>query len=520
MTLKELIEAKRAEVAEHRKAYDASLARQRGIINNARDEGRDQLTRLETEEITSLRSSAEVAMRQHDAAKRGLDDLERVAAEEERLQREAQETHETGAGNGAGSEGGGNGGQGGTSPAGAARGYDRQHRVTSEERTYAPHRERGFDASTGRFRRGAKPGADFERDVAAAFLGDYEAQERLRQHMREEKVERGIYLERALTGPNLPGQQSRAVGTGAFSGLTVPQYLTDMYAPAAAAKRPFADVMTHHDLPETGMTVNISRITTPSAVGLQGTENTAVTNQDMDDTLLTFGVQTNAGQQTMSRQSIERAAGTEPIVMDDLYRRYNSGLDSTLINQATTGLSAVASSIAYTDASPTVVEFAPLISQAAANVETTMLDLGSGDIIAVMASRRWFWINQALSSSWPLMSQPNTLAQTLGANYGEVYGRGLRGILPNNIPVIVDANVALNGGTGTNQDEVYVLDRAESHLWEDPTAPMFIRAEQPAAASLGVLLVLYGYFAYTHSRLLNAQKIAGTGLVTPTWTGV
>ena len=46
---------------------------------------------------------------------------------------------------------------------------------------------------------------------------------------------------------------------------------------------------------------------------------------------------------------------------------------------------------------------------------------------------------------------------------------------------------------------------------------MFIRAEQTAAASLGVLLVAYGYFAYTFTRRAHAQRIGGTGLVTPTF---
>jgi hypothetical protein len=49
---------------------------------------------------------------------------------------------------------------------------------------------------------------------------------------------------------------------------------------------------------------------------------------------------------------------------------------------------------------------------------------------------------------------------------------------------------------------------------------MLIRAEQPAAASLGVLFVVYGYFAYTHARYSHAQKIAGTGLIAPSFTGV
>jgi hypothetical protein len=49
---------------------------------------------------------------------------------------------------------------------------------------------------------------------------------------------------------------------------------------------------------------------------------------------------------------------------------------------------------------------------------------------------------------------------------------------------------------------------------------MYIRAEQPKLASLGVLMVVYGYFAYTHARYAQARKIGGTGLVTPTFTGV
>ena len=84
----------------------------------------------------------------------------------------------------------------------------------------------------------------------------------------------------------------------------------------------------------------------------------------------------------------------------------------------------------------------------------------------------------------------------------------------------METNIAANLGAGTNEDEIYLVDRQECHLWEDPDAPMYIRAEQTKAASLGVLLVVYGYFAYTHQRYAHARKIAGTGLITPAYTGV
>jgi len=369
--------------------------------------------------------------------------------------------------------------------------YDRVARVGVEERTYRPDQD--------------PRGAAFERDVAAAFLGDYEARDRLSRHMQEERIERG--------------DQLRAAGTGAFSGLVVPQYLTDLYAPAAAARRPFADAIRRHELPAQGMTVNISRITTASSVGLQASENSNVAEQDMDDTLLTIPVQTNAGQQTLSRQSIERGAGVEPIVLDDLFRRYATTLDSTLINQATNGLSAVATAVTYTSASPKTSELYPKVIEGLAGVEAALLDQASGENLAVMHSRRWYWMQNAMGSSYPLITQPGVIPQTLGANYAEAYGRGVRGILPNGTPVIVDNNIATNLGAGTNEDEIYLVDRMECHLWEDPSAPMYIRAEQTKAASLGVLLVVYGYFAYTHARQPHARKISGTGLVAPTFTG-
>jgi HK97 family phage major capsid protein len=370
--------------------------------------------------------------------------------------------------------------------------YDRVGRVGAEERTYRPDEDRR--------------GRQFEQDVAAAFLGDYRAQQRLARHMDEERVER-------------PDVVERAVGTGAFTGLVVPQYLTELYAPAAAARRPFADAIRKHALPAQGMTVNISRITTATSTAIQASENAAVSETNIDDTLLTIPVLTIAGQQTLSRQSIERGAGIEPIVLDDLFRRYATVLDSTLLNQASTGLTNVATAVTWTDANPTVAEFYPKVIEALAGVEGSMLDMASGENIAVMHSRRWYWAQNGLSSTWPLVAQPGIAAQMGATNLGTAYGSGVRGVLPNGTPVIVDNNIGTTLGAGT-EDEAYVVDRNECHLWEDPAAPMYIRAEQPAAAALGVLMVVYGYAAYTHARYAHSRKVAGTGMIAPTFTGV
>jgi hypothetical protein len=371
------------------------------------------------------------------------------------------------------------------------RAYDEVARIGQEKRTYNPGN--------------CRKGSEFLADVIASYAHNEEASFKLRAHMREERVERGEYLEKRAN-----------VGTSNFAGLVVPQYLTELYAPAVAALRPFADVCNQHDLPQQGMTVNISRITTATSVAVQ-TEGNAVASTDIDDTLLTENVQTAAGSADLTRQAIERGTGVEEVTMDDLMRRYATSLDGTLITQATTGLSAIAGSTTYDDTSATVQELWPKFLGAAAGAEGALLGMAFPDYV-VMHSRRWYWMQAALGTQFPFIGQQGLPNSVGGVSNGNQYNQGVRGVLPNGMRVIVDNNIATNGGVGTNQDEIYVIASSECHLWEDPNAPVFIRAEQPLAKNLAVTLVLYGYFAYSFRRFTSGQqKIAGTGLTTPSF---
>lgn len=355
------------------------------------------------------------------------------------------------------------------------------------------------------YNRDADPkGVNFLADVAARALNNGGAIMRLERHMDEE---------RSLRGPQI----DRAAGTSAFAGLVVPQYLVDLYAPQAKAGRPFADICRKHDLPETGMTASIGRVTTGTSVAVQASEGAAVSETDIDDTLLTVNIQTASGQQTLSRQAVERGIGVEQTTLEDLFRAYGTSLDNTLLNQATNGLTNVATPIAYTDGTPTAPELYPKLLAAPAAVEAALLDQAANDTVAVMHSRRWYWLQSQLTSTWPMFGQPGVAPQLSGVNYAEKYGSGFRGVLPSGAPVVVDNNIATNLGAGTNEDEIYFASPSECHLWEDPSAPMLIRAEQTKAANLQILLVVYGYFAYTHARRPHAQKIAGTGMIAPSF---
>jgi hypothetical protein len=460
MNLKDIISGLRAQTA-------AKLEERNGIATELAVL-RDAATTDEVA-VTALRARKDALDADIDVQAARIADLEGELARDEAAARLQAEVHPTGVRTGA--------------PAANVR-------IGREERTYHPESD--------------KTGRDFLLDVGRSFLGDTSARMRIERHMTEEQVERGVQVERAA---------------GAFAGLVVPQYLTDMYAPAAKANRPFANAINQHELPDQGMTVNISRITTATTAAVQASENAAVSETNIDDTLLSPAVQTVAGQQTLSRQAIERGAGVEGVMLDDLFRSYHTTLDNTLLNQATNGLTNVATSIAYTDASPTVAELYPKILQALAAVEASLLDQDPSDNIAIMHSRRWYWLQNALGTSWPIVQQPGIPTQNGVTNLATAYGSGVRGVLPNGTPVIVDNNVGTLLGAGT-EDEIYIGSRREFHLWENSAAPMMIRAEQTSAASLGVLFVVYGYFAYTHARYTHAQKIAGTGLIAPSFTGV
>lgn len=473
MNIDELILSIQVEQEQAQKKRARAVAEVKTILAKARQEGRANLTEEEDTDCTQAFARRDQADKELQGIAVKLANAQRAKAAED----EIESNLEIRTGNP-------------QNTATSKPAYDRVARVGQEERTYHQGNTRG--------------GGRFVRDVVRTYLHrDLESEARLNRHMAEERVERGQYLERA------------DATTANFTGLVVPQYLTEMYAPKTAAMRPFADACNKHALPESGMTVNISKITTGSSVAVQVNESDLVSETAMDDTLLTESVLTAAGSQGLSRQAVDRGTGIEDIVMNDLQRRYATNLDGQLITRATVGLSAVSVATTYDDTSPTGAELYPKLLSAASGVEAALLGFAAPDVV-LMHSRRWYWLNAQMTSTWPLLNQPALAPQVAGQNINERYGSGARGVLPNGMVAIVDNNIAVNLGAGTNQDEVYVVPSDECHLWEDPSAPQFIRAEQPRAKNLAVDLVLYGYFAFSFRRFDNAmQKISGTGLVTP-----
>ena len=352
--------------------------------------------------------------------------------------------------------------------------------VKSEARTYSPQAE-----------------SSFIRDAyAAQFNNDFAARERLSRHMNEEKIER-----RDVTSAN-------------FAGLVVPQFLTELAAPFARAGRVTSDLARKHQLPDAGLTISISKVTTGTAVAEQ-TEGAAVQETDMDDTKLDISVKTFAGMQDVSRQAIERGTNIDSLVMADLVSAYHTTLNTAVVAEL---LASAGNAVTYTDASPTVAELYPKLLDSVQKVQTSFF---AGPNVIIMHPRRLAFILAAVDGqSRPLaVPTPSSSGQPAFAygNGAPLYGNSGYSIA--GLPVFTDATIATNQGAGTNQDTIYIGNSQELHLWEQGAGePMMLRFEQPKSSELEITMIVYGYAAFTANRYPSAwSQINGTGLVTPTF---
>ena len=361
--------------------------------------------------------------------------------------------------------------------------------VTREERTYSP-----------------ASGTSFVKDAFnAQFSNDYAANERLARHMREESIER------------------RDVGTAQFEGLVIPQYLVELAAPLARAGRPFADFATNKmALPQSGMTLNISRMTTGSSTAVQVTQNDAVSETDIDDTLLTINVRTIAGQQDISRQALERGTGIDSFVIADLIKSWHTTLDAQILNGAGTagtikGLRASGgNAITFTSTAPTVGLLYPKLADAIAQIQTNAF---VSPTHWVLHPRRLAFLLAAVDSTNRPLVVPaaNGAYNAVGVGAG-VSAYGNSGYQMLGLPIITDASIGTTYGTTTNQDEIYCVTANETHLWEQPGSPFALRFDATGAGNLTIKSVVYGYAAFTAERYALANSIvSGSGLSAPTF---
>lgn len=389
-----------------------------------------------------------------------------------------------------------------------SRPYDEVARVGYENRTYSPDSARGI-------------GTD-RREGTVSFFADAFRMQSQNDPAARQRIERhAVEVERE-------GQFSdRAATSGSFAGLVIPQYLIDLAALALRAGRPFANTCTSLPLPEQGMTFQIPRGTTGGSTSVQAVENSSVSSTDEVWTNLTLNVSTVAGQQDVSRQSLERGTpGVDELVFMDLAGAYAVSLNQQVLSGSGSAnqilgvlnTAGIGQATPYTAAATLQTFYSKVNGQVAAISNTRFMP----PTHVAMAPRRASWMaNQFDSAGRPIVVPSSQNPQNAaGVDVGTAYGIGGRLL---NMQTLTDASIPTAVGAAS-EDVTIVYRAADLLLFEDGDgAPRQLRFEQTLGNQLTVKLICYGYLAFTGGRfpqavgLIAGNSAATFGQVAPTF---
>lgn len=344
------------------------------------------------------------------------------------------------------------------------------------------------------YHKGNRRDVSFLKDIWGSMHGDPAAQQRLARHKMETR-----------------DVDTSDPGAGVF---VPPKYLADEWAELPREQRPFANALPNRPLMAEGMSFTIPRLTTGASVAVQQTEADAPSETDADGTLLTVNVRTIAGQQDMSIQAFERTdPGFADVVLSDLRAAYDSYLDTQLLsgtgsNGQLPGIRGVTgrNTVTYTDATPTSAELLPKLYDGIQQIADGRK--ANPDLI-VMHPRRAAWLASNLSSTFPLFQQ-GQLMQAAGVQDGGflLSVAGLR--------VVIDSNVGVLYGAGTNEDEIYIVRSADLAVYESPLRVRVL--QEVLSGTLQVRVQVFAYAAFASGKQPEAiAHISGTGLAAPSF---
>ena len=336
------------------------------------------------------------------------------------------------------------------------------------------------------------------------YNNDIEASDRIRRHRQEMDVEH------------------RAGSVSNYAGLVVPQYLTQLAAELSRAGRPFADQCTSLPLPQDGMSINISRVTTGTSAAAQASENSAVSQTDLDDSLISIDIRTIASGQQVSRQAIERGTGIDTLIAADMMGAVATVLEDQVLNGSGSsgnllGLSNISgiNAVTYTDGSPSGSE---LFSKIVDGIQQINSNRFAGADLIVMHPRRLAFLQAAVDGNGRPLVVPTQNVPQNAMGTGPVAGYGVTGASIAGLPVVTSGKVTTSGGSGGNEDVIFIVRRADMLLFEDNTQPVMVRMDQTAGLNLTVTLVAYQYACFIGGRYpASVSMLSGTGLVSPTF---
>ncbi|MBY8342008.1 phage major capsid protein [Streptomyces spinosirectus] len=457
--LKRLI-ARREQAAKDREQL---LAQRKAIVDIAEEEAREDLS---PEEDTEFRGLTE-QVKTKDEEIRAFD--ERITELSEEAEREQQVT------------------------AGAAAVRRAQARVQSvtEGRTYDQHSGRSYMQDLMR--------------VQLNMDGDGTAIERLRRHAQEVETDKEY---RDLT---------RTDGAGGY--FVPPLWLMSQYVELARAGRAYANLCNGEALPPGTDSINIPKLATGTATGIQTADNGSVQETDLTDTSVTAPVRTIAGQQDVAIQLLDQSPiSFDQVIFRDLVADYATKLDLQVISGSgssgqVTGVRNTSNIVTISAGTATVSAIYSKIADAVQRVHTSRF---MPPTVIVMHPRRWAWFLAAVDSQGrplvvPDAGNPMNAVATLGAVGSQQVVGQMHGL-----PVVTDPSIPTTLGTSTTEDVIHVLRASDLLLFESGIRTRVL--PDVGSGNLTVRLQVYGYLAFTAGRYpQSVVEIGGAGLVAPSF---
>lgn len=311
---------------------------------------------------------------------------------------------------------------------------------------------------------------------------------------------------------------NRTDGQGGY--FVPPLWLVDDYIDLPRFGRTFANTVRNMTLPGGTDSVNVPKIATGTATGVQTADAAAVTSQDLTDTSVSAPVRTIAGQQDVAIQLLDQSpVAFDEVVFADLIADYNQKLDTQCWNGSgasgqllgVLNVSGI-NSVTYTDTTPTLPAMYTPFMQALSQSATKRKMMPSA---VFLTPARWFWMASQLDSQnrpfiLPETNAPfNPLALQTGGDVEGPVGRVL------NFPLLADGNIPANLGAGTNEDRIATMRTSDLYLWEGSMRTRVL--QEVLSGTLQVRFQVYNYAAFMPNRRPETiSVISGTGLVAPT----
>jgi HK97 family phage major capsid protein len=270
------------------------------------------------------------------------------------------------------------------------------------------------------------------------------------------------------------------------------------------------------------MSINISRVTTGTSAAAQASENSAVSQTDLDDSLISIDIRTIASGQQVSRQAIERGTGIDTLIAADMMGAVATVLEDQVLNGSGSsgnllGLSNISgiNAVTYTDGSPSGSE---LFSKIVDGIQQINSNRFAGADLIVMHPRRLAFLQAAVDGNGRPLVVPTQNVPQNAMGTGPIAGYGVTGASIAGLPVVTSGKVTTSGGSGGNEDVIFIVRRADMLLFEDNTQPVMVRMDQTAGLNLTVTLVAYQYACFIGGRYpASVSMLSGTGLVSPTF---